>query len=74
MFQVQYLNQALNKNQIERIISNYSIKYTTLKREINIKIDHLIDIMLKDLSQFYEGIQQNSKDKEIQKNYEKAKN
>jgi len=62
MFQVQYLNQALNKNQIERIISNYSIKYTTLKREINIKIDHLIDIMLKDLSQFYEGIQQNSKD------------
>ena len=74
MFQVQYLNQALNKNQIERIISNYNIKYTTLKREINNKIDHLIDIMLKDLSQFYEGIQQNSKDKEIQKNYEKAKN
>jgi len=74
MFQVQYLNQALNKNQIERIISNYNIKYTTLKREINLKIDHLIDIMLKDLSQFYEGIQQNSKDKEIQKNYEKAKN
>ena len=27
-----------------------------------------------DLSQFYEGIQKNSKDKEIQKNYEKAKN
>lgn len=74
MFQNQYLNQALNKNQIERIIQNYSIKYNTLKKEINVKIDNLINVMLIDLSQFYEGIQKNSKDKEIQKNYEKAKN
>ena len=74
MFQNQYLNQTLNKNQIERIIQNYSIKYNTLKKEINVKIDNLINVMLIDLSQFYEGIQKNSKDKEIQKNYEKAKN
>ena len=74
MFQNQYLNQALNKNQIERIIQNYSIKYNTLKKEINVKIDNLINVMLIDLSQFYEGIQKNAKDKEIQKNYEKAKN
>ena len=74
MFQNKYFNQALNKNQIERIIQNYSIKYNTLKKEINVKIDNLINVMLIDLSQFYEGIQKNSKDKEIQKNYEKAKN
>jgi hypothetical protein len=73
MLQIQYLNQPLKKTQIERIISNYNIKFSTIKKEINVKIDKLIEVILKDITQIFEGIQQVSKEKDIQKEYEKAK-
>ena len=42
MIQVQYYNKGLTKTQIEQILNNYKLKYTTLTNEINSKLNSLI--------------------------------
>ena len=40
MLQLQYLNTKLQKKHIEQILSNFNIKYTTMKKEIENKINN----------------------------------
>ena len=62
MIQVQYYNKGLTKTQIEQILNNYKLKYTTLTNEINSKLNSLIKTILKDISPFLENIESISKD------------
>ena len=52
MLQLQYLNTKLKKNHIEQILSIYNIKYTTMKKEIDNKIDIMIKTFNQDISSF----------------------
>ena len=61
MIQLQYYNKGLTKNQIEQILSNYNLKYTTLTKEINSKLNSLIKTVLNDISPFLENIEEISK-------------
>ena len=62
MFQLQYYNKGLTKTQIEHILNNYKIKYTTLTNEINSKLNSLIKTILSDISPFLENIEEISKE------------
>jgi hypothetical protein len=61
MIQLQYYNKGLTKNQIEQILNNYNLKYTTLTKEINSKLNSLIKTVLNDISPFLENIEEISK-------------
>ena len=39
MLQLQYFNSNLTKKQIDRILNNFNIKYTTVKNEIYSKVN-----------------------------------
>ena len=58
MLQKQYYESKLNSSQLDRIVSNYNIKYTSFQNEINFKITSLIKSFLKDISSFLENIQE----------------
>ena len=58
MLQKQYYESKLNSSQLDRIVSNYNIKYTSFQNEINYKITALIKSFLKDISSFLENIQE----------------
>lgn len=58
MLQKQYYESKLNSSQLDRIVSNYNIKYTSFQNEINYKITSLIKSFLKDISSFLENIQE----------------
>ena len=62
MIQFQYYNKGLTKSQIEQILNNYKLKYTTLTNEINSKLNSLIKTILRDISPFLENIESISKD------------
>lgn len=62
MIQFQYYNKGLTKTQIEQILNNYKLKYTTLTNEINSKLNSLIKTILNDISPFLENIESISKD------------
>ena len=62
MIQLQYYNKGLTKNQIEQILNNYNLKYTTLTKEINSKLNSLIKTVLNDISPFLENIEEISKE------------
>ena len=62
MIQLQYYNKGLTKTQIEQILNNYKLKYTTLTNEINSKLNSLIKTILNDISPFLENIESISKD------------
>ena len=62
MIQFQYYNKGLTKTQIEQILNNYKLKYTTLTNEINSKLNSLIKTILNDISPFLENIELISKD------------
>ena len=62
MIQLQYYNKGLTKTQIEHILNNYKLKYTTLTNEINSKLNSLIKTILNDISPFLENIEEISKD------------
>ena len=50
--QKQYLNTRLQKNHIDKILSNYNIKYTTMRNEIDNKINLMIKTFNLDISSF----------------------
>ena len=62
MIQLQYYNKGLTKNQIDQILNNYNLKYTTLTKEINSKLNSLIKTVLNDISPFLENIEEISKE------------
>jgi hypothetical protein len=62
MIKFQYYNKDLTKSQIEQILNNYKLKYTTLTNEINSKLNSLIKTILRDISPFLENIESISKD------------
>lgn len=74
MLQMQYYTNKLTSNQIERVLSNYKIKYTTLKTELDVKINGMIQIFLKDILAFLENIQQIAAEREKIQEYDRIKN
>ena len=52
MLQMQFYASKLTKSQIERMLSNYKIKYTTLKTDLDAKINGMIQIFLQDILAF----------------------
>lgn len=58
MLQKQYFGQKLKDSQIERILGNYNIKYSSLQNEINYKLSILIQTFLKDIHSFLENFQE----------------
>ena len=52
MLQLQYLNTKLQKKHIDQILSNFNIKYTTMKNEIENKINIMIKTFNQDISTF----------------------
>lgn len=62
MIQFQYYHKGLSKLQIENIINNYKLKYTTLTNEIVSKLNYLIKTVLNDIYPFLENIKEVSKD------------
>lgn len=74
MLQMQYLNNKLTKTQIKHIVSNYNIKYTTMKTEIEAKINQMIQSFLREISTFFDSLEEISANKEKIKDLEKTKN
>ena len=74
MLQIQYYNKGLSKKQIEQIIKNYNLKYTTLTNEINLKLNSIIKTVLNDITPFLENIEYLSKQAKQLKEIENAKN
>ena len=62
MIQLQFYNKGLTKTQIEHILNNYKLKYTTLTNEINSKLNSLIKTILNDITPFLENIEEISKE------------
>ena len=58
MLQAQYFNSKLNKDQIEKILSNYNIKYNTMKNEIDAKFSNMIKLFINDIRPFLENIEE----------------
>jgi len=73
MLQLQYYNKGLSKTQIEQIIKNYNLKYTTLTNEINLKLNSIIKTVLNDITPFLENIEYLSKQAKQLKEFENAK-
>ena len=75
MLQLQYYNKGLTKTQIEHILKNYNLRYTTIAQEINAKLSSLIKTVINDISPFLENIEVLSKEmkkiKLIENNTEK---
>ena len=74
MLQIQYYNKGLSKSQIEQIIKNYNLKYTTLTNEINSKLNSIIKTVLNDITPFLENIEYLSKQAKQLKEIENTKN
>lgn len=64
MLSIQYLNKRLKKNHIEKILSNYSIKYTTMKKEIENKVNVMIKTFTEDISAFLNNMEEIAEEKE----------
>ena len=74
MLQIQYYNKGLSKTQIEQIIKNYNLKYTTLTNEINLKLNSMIKTVLSDITPFLENIEYLSKQAKQLKEIENTNN
>ena len=74
MLSIQYLNKRLKKNHIEKILSNYNIKYTTMKKEIENKINIMIKTFTEDISAFLNNMEEVAEQKEQIKSIENNQN
>ena len=74
MLQMQFYASKLTKSQIERMLSNYKIKYTTLKTDLDAKINGMIQIFLKDILAFLENIEEIASEREKIQEYDRIKN
>ena len=64
MLSSQYFNKRLTKKHIEKILSNYTIKYTTMKKEIENKINMMIKAFTEDISAFFNNMEEIAEEKE----------
>ena len=71
MLQSQYFSNGLTNTQIERVLNNYRIKYTTIKSEIERKINIMFDLFLKDILTFLEHVEQIASDKDKINDYDR---
>ena len=71
MLQSQYLNTKLQKKHIEQILSNYNIKYTTMKNEIENKINVMIKTFNQDISAFLNNMEEIANEKQKLKKLER---
>ena len=71
MLQSQYLNTKLQKKHIEQILSNYNIKYTTMKNEIENKISIMIKTFNQDISEFLNNMEEIASEKQKLKQFER---
>ena len=74
MLQLQYLNNKLKKSQLEHILSNYNIKYNTMKREIESKVNILIKAFLEDINSFLEKMEEIAIEKQRVKEFDRDQN
>ena len=70
MLQQQYFNSKLTKNQIDGIMNNFSIKYTTVKNEIDAKLNNLLKLFLNDIQPFLDNLEELSKERKKLKEFE----
>ena len=70
MLQLQYYNSKLTKTQIDKILNNYNIKYTTVKNEIDSKVNNLLKLFMSDILTFLENIEEISKERKKLKDFE----
>ena len=73
MLQKQYYTYKLSKTQIDHILANYSIKYTTMKTEIESKLTNMIQVFLKDIFAFLENIEDIATEREKLKEFDRIK-
>ena len=64
MLQLQYLSTKLKKTHIEQILSNYNIKYTTMKKEIENKIEIMIKTFNQDISSYLNNMEEIAEQKQ----------
>ena len=62
MIQLQFYRKGLTKKQIEQILNNYKLKYTTITNEINAKLNYLVKTVINDICPFLENIEEISKE------------
>ena len=68
--QKQYLNTRLTKNNINKILYNYNIKYMTMKNEIDNKINLMIKAFNQDIYSFLNKFVEIAEQKQKLKAYE----
>ena len=73
MLQLQYFNTKLKNKHINNILDNYKLKYTGIKNELETKINELIKLFVKDISNFLETTEEIANAKKKLNNYEKMK-
>ena len=74
MLSLQYLNKRLKKSHIEKILANYNIKYTTMKNEIENKINVMIKTFTEDISAFLNNMEEIAEEREKLKSLEHNQN
>ena len=74
MLQLQYLNTKLQKKHIDQILTNYNIKYTTMKNEIENKINLMIKSFNQDISEFLNNMAEIADQKQQLKHLERNQN
>ena len=72
MFQNQYFNLKLTKNHVEKILTNYNIKYNTMKNEIDAKFNNLIKLFLNDIREFLENAEDIKNERKKIKEFENS--
>ena len=70
MLQLQYYNNKLTKTQIDGILNTFNIKYTTVKNEIDSKINSLIKLAMDDILKFLQNIEEITKERKKIKDFE----
>ena len=73
MLQLQYYNAKLTKKHIDNILNNFNIKYTTIKNEIDAKLNSLLKIFMEDILSFLENIEEITKERKKIKEFESIK-
>ena len=70
MLSLQYFNNRLKKTHIDKIIANYNIKYTTMKKEIDNKINIMIKTVTQDINSFLTNMEEIAEEKQKLKSLE----
>ena len=58
MIHLQYYNSVIKNNHINKILNNYRIKYSQIKNEIELKINQMMKLYLKDILSFLENLEE----------------